>query len=182
MYHFCPWCGQRLENHTDGEGQRGYCPRCDRVLYRNPTVGVAVLVVADDALLMVQRQGSYGGKWCIPCGHVEWGEEIRRAAQREMLEETGLQVAVGPVFAAHSNFHDAEKLTVGIWFWGRRTGGRLRAGSDAAAVRFFPLDAPPREMAFATDRRVWDQLRACLASGELPHWLDSCLARDWLMP
>jgi ADP-ribose pyrophosphatase YjhB (NUDIX family) len=89
-----------------------------------------------------------------------------------------LKVAVGPVFAVHSNFHDLGSQTVGVWFWGRRLGGALRAGSDASEARFFPMDDIPEAMAFPTDRLVCEQLKDCLASEDLPAWLDSCLA-NW---
>ena len=86
--------------------------------------------------------------WCIPCGYVEWGEDIREAAHREFLEETGLEVEVGVAYAVHSNFHDPESLTVGIWFRGTPTGGSLEAGDDLDRVGYFPLDAPPEPLAF----------------------------------
>jgi ADP-ribose pyrophosphatase YjhB (NUDIX family) len=124
-------------------------------------------------LLLVKRTGSFADHWCIPCGHVEWDEDIRSAAEREFKEETGLDVNIGPVFDVHSNFHDPEKQTVGVWFWGTKTGGKPEAGSDASDVRFFPIDELPSPFAFPTDRLICEKLRRCLAGDDLAGWLDS---------
>ena len=159
-FNYCPVCGAALQEKVLDGTMRRCCPSCHWIHYRNPTIGVAVIVLRQGRLLLVKRVGSYEGMWCIPCGHVEYGEEIRAAAQREVKEETGLEVEIGPVFTAHSNFHDPEKQTVGIWFLGTQVRGRLCAGSDAGEVGFFSLDALPEKMAFPTDLLVCEQLRA----------------------
>jgi 8-oxo-dGTP diphosphatase len=177
-FKFCPHCGRLLQVKTVGVGERLYCGHCRKIQYRNPTVGVAVVYVENDRLLLVRRSGSDAGKWCIPCGHVERGEDIRDAGRREFEEETGLQVTLGPVFAVHSNFHDPENPTVGVWFWGTKSGGTLRAGSDAAEVGFNPMNNLPDQMAFPTDLLVCEKLRRCLSSGDVKQFLESSWTQD----
>jgi 8-oxo-dGTP diphosphatase len=159
-FRFCPCCGGPLQSRPRGDRQRLVCRDCSRVLYVNPAVGVAVVVRRGTEILWGRRAGGpYQGAWCLPCGYVEWGEEVRIAAAREFREETGLAVELGEVLAVHSNFHDPERLTVGIWFAGRVVGGALQAGDDLSEAVFFPLTAPPRPLAFPTDELVLAELR-----------------------
>ena len=167
---FCIHCGNLLVDQSAGSKIRYYCRQCQETQYRNPIVGVAVLIIRERQVLMVKRIGSYAGAWCIPCGYVEWNEDVRMAARRELKEETGLEAEIGPVFAVHSNFHDLENQTVGIWFWGRTVGGHLTAGSDADETGYFPVDELPKPMAFPTDIMVCHQLKNYLDSGHRNPW------------
>src|SRR5215470_1156979 len=158
---FCAACGGALlRAQPDGDGaMRWRCAACGRPTYRNPAVGVAVVLLDGATILLGRRaRGPYQGRWCIPCGYVEWDEDLRDAARREMEEETGLQVELGDVVAVHSNFHDRSKQTVGVWFRGRAIAGTLRAGDDLDRLAYFPLDAPPH-LAFPTDATVIATLR-----------------------
>ncbi|HVR34164.1 MAG TPA: NUDIX domain-containing protein [Acidimicrobiia bacterium] len=156
-FRFCPMCATALQATERGGRTRMACPGCGYVHFRDPGVGAAVLL-EDGAgrVLLVQRGSSAtkAGLWCVPCGYVDYGEEVRAAAAREVREETGLEVEVGdPVFVS-SNFHDPEKLTVGIWFAGRIVGGVAEAGDDAVDVGWFePGDLPP--LAFETDAELF---------------------------
>ena len=154
---FCPDCGARMASRAD---RRRVCPGCGYVRYRNPIVGVAVVVRDGSGRVLLGRRasGAYAGLWCIPCGFVEYDEHIRDAAAREMGEETGLAVTIGDVIAVHSNFHQPEKQTVGIWFAAAAaTGSPFPADGEFSELGYWdPADAPP--LAFPTDALVLAQL------------------------
>ena len=88
---------------------------------------------------------------------MDYGEEVREAGAREVLEETGLVVEVGvPVFVA-TNFHDPLKVSVCIWFSGIVVGGDPTPGSDAVDLGWFALDDLP-DLAFETDAALFEQM------------------------
>jgi ADP-ribose pyrophosphatase YjhB (NUDIX family) len=102
--------------------------------------------------------GPYAGLWCIPCGYIEWDEDVREAAAREFAEETGLTVTVCEVVAVHSNFHDPNLHTVGIWFRGEQVSGHLHASDGEFSELCFIAPSAPPPLAFATDALVLEQL------------------------
>lgn len=160
-YTYCPQCTTELVTVEIGATPRRRCPACGFVHWRNPGVGAAVVIRDNDGRLLLIRRGpdaTRAGLWAVPAGFVDYGEEIRAAAARELEEETGLMAEVGEALFVASNFHDPSKLTVGIWFAGTVIGGRLRPGDDADDAGFFPLeDLPP--LAFETDAALVARLR-----------------------
>lgn len=158
-YSFCPHCATALVERKLGNRHRMQCPRCEFVHWRNPAVGAAVVIRRASEILLVKRGPNTArpGLWAVPAGFVDYGEEIRAAAARELEEETGLVAEIGDVLWVASNFHDPHKLTVGIWFEGFEKGGALEAGDDAVDVGFFALDDLP-DLAFETDRALFHWL------------------------
>ena len=161
-YLYCPRCAAPLESDETPRGPRRRCPVCGWAHWRNPGVGAATVIVDETGRILLVKRGpevSRPGLWSVPAGFVNYGEDVREAAARELLEETGLTADIGEVIHAASNFHDPSKLTVGIWFRGVVTGGTLEAGDDAIDAGFFPLDDLP-PLAFETDRELFDRLRS----------------------
>ena len=159
-YTYCPHCATELERSEIAGKQRSRCPSCGFIHWRNPGIGAAVVVFNDEGELLMVRRGPHStraGFWSMPAGFVDYGEDVREAAARELLEETGLVADIGDVVFVASNFHDPEKLTVGTWFRGTVTGGELVAGDDADAVGWFPLDDLP-PLAFGTDEALIGRL------------------------
>lgn len=154
-YTYCPYCATPLQlMQLDGDGRLA-CPGCGWIHYRNPTAGVAVILLTPEGLWLGRRRS---GGWCIPCGHVEWDETIRQAAVREMREELGVQIKLGEVFDVHSNFHDPAQHTVGIWFEGSvPAGAHPTPGGDLLEVRPFPLEDLP-VLVFPTDCLIVERL------------------------
>lgn len=153
---YCPLCGSRLEGFYQDEHLRKRCTACGWIHYRNPTVGVAIVLLTEQGLWLGRRRR---GGWCIPCGHVEWDESLEDAAKREAREEMGLDVVLEGLITAQSNFHDPEKRTVGVWFLARAPDTQsARPGGDLVDLRPFPLNAVPA-LEFPTDRQVVEMLR-----------------------
>ena len=136
--HAYGWCQRRVPERP---GSPFMCVIVDRQTVRvtEPILGASVVVVADGAILLVQRgHEPQLGRWSVPGGRVEPGETLRQAATREAYEETGLEVRVGrelwslliPDGDRTFEVHDFEATV---------TGGTLRAADDAADVRWVPF-------------------------------------------
>ncbi len=108
-----------------------------------PRVAVGVVVVHEGRVLLVERaKPPSAAQWAVPGGSVELGETLAQAAEREVLEETGVVVRAGRVVhvfdgitrdeAGRIRFHyvvvdvEAEYLS-----------GQVRAADDAGAAGWF---------------------------------------------
>jgi ADP-ribose pyrophosphatase YjhB (NUDIX family) len=103
-----------------------------------PYVGIGGIIVHEGRVVLVKRRFEpLAGQWSIPGGAVETGETLEACLIREMTEETGFVVEVGPVVEVLDRITRDEEGRVLYHFvlidyLCRPVGGELRAGSDVA--------------------------------------------------
>lgn len=111
-----------------------------------------MLVIEDGRLLLVRRAVDPGrGRWSLPAGFLDHGEDPRETAAREVMEETGLTVAVEGLIDVYYNPPGSGGASIFILYRARRTAGEPVAGDDADDARFFSLDDLP-DLAFDSTR------------------------------
>jgi 8-oxo-dGTP diphosphatase len=137
--------------------------------YPHPAVTVDVAVFTAVAgvvnvLLVQRRHWPHTGKWALPGGFVDIDESLKRAAWRELREETGVQAGLLEQLGAFGRpDRDPRErvITVAYIALARFDQLRIEAGSDARDARLFPIDDLP-ELAFDHDRilmRARERLR-----------------------
>jgi len=118
-----------------------------------PIVGVGAVIVRGGQVMIVKRRYEpLAGRWSLPGGTLEVGETLEAGLAREMREETGLDVQVGPVIEVFDRILLDEAQRVRYHFvlvdylcW--PIGGALRAGSDVEEAMFVdPADLEPYDL------------------------------------
>ncbi len=149
---FCPRCATSMITRQVGDKPRRVCPSCDYIYFTDPKVGVGVLVEKDGKILLVRRtMNPEKGKWSIPAGFLDRGENPRETAVREVLEETNCQVEITHLVDVYYNPPEQGGASIFILYQARLLGGEIVAGDDADAAGFFEPDDLP-ELAFASTR------------------------------
>jgi len=134
------------ELNVDGR-DRPVCPACGYTAYPHLKVGAGVLLVRDHALLLVKRGSgtcAFPGAWNLPAGFCEADEAPVVTAAREALEETGLQVRVGPLAGAYYFDDDPRGNGLLLVYEADIIGGTLRSdGREGVSLGFFQPGALP---------------------------------------
>ena len=111
-----------------------------------PLVGAGALILQDGKLLLVRRGAHPGfGKWSIPGGLVELGENVQDAMVREVREEVGFDVKAVKLMDVFDSITRDEQGRVQfhfvvVNFLVRVTGGELKTASDILEARWAPID------------------------------------------
>ena len=152
---FCSRCGAAMVTAQRGDRPRRVCPACGHVHFTDPKVGVGTVVLHEGKLLLVRRtMNPERGKWSLPAGFLDAGEEPAVTAKRETHEETGLEIAITGLIDVYFNPPRPDGgASIFILYEGQLLGGQLQAGDDADDARFFGPDELP-ELAFASTQAM----------------------------
>jgi len=116
---------------------------------QRPVVGIGAVILDGERVVLVKRgHAPLKGEWSLPGGAVELGESLEQAVAREVLEETGLEVIVGPVVELFERIDTTsdgrcEYHYVIVDYACRQGGGTLVHGSDADDARWVEISALP---------------------------------------
>lgn len=109
--------------------------------------GVAALITDGNGGILLTRR-SDNGRWCLPGGHVDPGENVEEACVREVFEETGLVVQIRKLIGVYSTpdiltvYPDGNKAQfVSLCFDAAVQSGTLTTSSETTELDFFPLEA-----------------------------------------
>lgn len=140
----------------------------DRLYPSRPWSAVGVVVWKDDHVLLIQRgKEPRRGEWSIPGGSHDVGETVREGAVREVMEETGVTIRLGPIIDVIDTIHrdaDGRVLThftltdfAATWLSGEPV-----AGDDAMHAEFLPYEAALARLNWSETARVIRESRRLL--------------------
>ncbi len=134
----------------------------------HPRVGIGVLVMKDGKLLLGRRKGSHGaGEYASPGGHLEHLESFAGAAEREVMEETGLKIGPARFLRVLNTTQYAPRHYIDVAFVADWVSGEpeVREPDKVESWDWYDLDDLPSPLfgtlptaieALRTGRNFWD--------------------------
>ena len=140
--------------------------------YRYPRASVTADVVlfaekeGQMYVLLIQRGNDpYKGYWAFPGGFLNMDETVARCAERELEEETGIVLTGMQLVGIYSDVErDPRGRVITAAYAAMTTMPKATAADDAAAAKWWPLDALPK-LAFDHDKILADAMRVLKING-----------------
>jgi 8-oxo-dGTP diphosphatase len=133
-------------------------------VYRDPKLAVAVIIADARGILLQQRAMEPRlGLWTFPSGYVDRGEQVERAAEREVEEELGVSVTLTHLLGVYSEPRNPVVLIVYTGTLPVSAVPVVQEEEIAAIGYYTPDDLPP--LAFDHDARIIADWRAFAGDG-----------------
>ncbi|MCU0566039.1 MAG: NUDIX hydrolase [Oculatellaceae cyanobacterium Prado106] len=132
------------------------------VIFRHPITGTSIIpVLPDGRIVLIQRRDN--GRWSLPGGIVDWGEDIPSSVKRELTEETGLDlVKINRLVGIYSNPDRDPRFHSICVVIEASVSGELQAQDTLEVLdvkAFNKADIPQGELSHDHDRQLDDYFR-----------------------
>lgn len=131
------------------------------LIFRHPITGTTIIpILPDGRIVLVQRRDN--GRWSLPGGIIDWGEDVPTTARRELAEETGLSlIQINRLVGVYSDpRRDPRFHSISIVIEAK-VEGEIQIQDTLeliAAKAFSPSDIPIGELSHDHDRQLQDYL------------------------
>ncbi len=150
---YCSECGHNVLDYRIPQGDhtpRYVCMNCETIHYQNPNMVVGCLITYKQKILLARRGiEPRKGYWNLPCGYLENEETVEQGAKREVHEETGALVELGPLHTVYNLPHANQVYLI---FLAEMNDPYYHTTPESTEIGFFaPEDIPWDELAFSSN-------------------------------
>ena len=135
--------------------------------YRNPSLTVDIFIYDENKNFILIKRGNepFKNYWALPGGFVDYGESVEKAAIREALEETSINVELENLVGVYSEPNrDPRRHTVSITYTAKGNMGNMKADDDACDIGIFTKkDLKKLSIAFDHEKIINDCLNTILS-------------------
>jgi len=132
------------------------CATCGR--YKNRRVAVDAIIVQDNNILLIKRAvDPFKDFWALPGGGIDFDQTAVEALCLEVKEEVGLTVVSSEFLNIYTDPARDPKQVIALAYI-VKTKGIPKAGSDAQACKFFPINTLPQPLAFDHAQIIQDYI------------------------
>ncbi len=151
---YCQVCGAPMIDKLAFGQVRRACSVCGFVHFDDPKVAAAAFIERDNHVLLVRRaMNPERGKWALPAGYIDYGEDPRDAVMREVLEETGLTIEVTRLLDVQGS-PGTFGASIIIVYGGRVVGGTASPQDDVDAILWYAAGTPLPPLAFRSTQSL----------------------------
>jgi ADP-ribose pyrophosphatase/8-oxo-dGTP diphosphatase len=132
------------------------------IIFRHPIPGTSIIpILPDGRIVLIRRRDN--GRWALPGGMVDWGENIESTVRRELMEETGLELVnirrlVG-VYSAPDRDPRIHSICIVVEAQVRGT-MEIQDALEVMEIQAFPLNGlPPEQMSHDHDQQLQDYFK-----------------------
>lgn len=158
---YCAHCGGKLQSFNEHHFR---CTNCGTVSFQNPVPAMCALIIEHGRLLYTKRaRPPKQGYWDFPGGFLEPGETVESATARECKEELGITAKVTGFLCTLPSVYLGENYrstVLNVYVFCQRVRGTLKPADDVSGFAWFPLNQPPKKLAFPHMKKALRLLRA----------------------